>query len=250
MNVTKRSVASTSRRRFVRDAVAIVAGATAATATRAKEAIAAMADFPEGLTVTVGGRLARRFSLSPRTASLLTFPVPTLRPTQPDTAIALDVMPNGSPAEIEGHGRAWIDVCDRDVLLSETDPVATARVGVFERHAEFGTRSFHGAAQKELHITTDAPGDVPGPAIRVVPWGDRTGGVVLGADGSRVALGSGLPLARSATRGFPMMQRVSGSPTARPESFGHTNPFAYDQTTKKVWVYDYDDARWRSIDTV
>jgi hypothetical protein len=75
--------------------------------------------------------------------------VPTIRPTQPDTVIAMDVMPNGSPGDARDYGTPWIDVCDRDVLTSEAGAVGTACVAVFSDHVEIGARSFNGASDKQ-----------------------------------------------------------------------------------------------------
>ena len=61
--------------------------------------------------------------LSQRTA-ITSEPVPTLRPTTANTAIALDIMPNGSPG---GTGIAWHDICDADVLNNTSTPEALAK---------------------------------------------------------------------------------------------------------------------------
>src|SRR5687767_10567040 len=46
-------------------------------------------------------------------------PVPSFRPTTTNTAIALDIMPNGSPSDFSTNGKAWVDVCDTDAKVGQ-----------------------------------------------------------------------------------------------------------------------------------
>ena len=88
-----------------------------------------------------GETSARSFELQTRDA-LTAFPVPCIRPATATTTIALDVMPNGNPAEYGDNGKAWLDVCDTDVQTG-SPAVNTARVGIRASiGAEFGSRAY------------------------------------------------------------------------------------------------------------
>jgi hypothetical protein len=225
-------------------------GGTAALGTRTRDVLAAVpVDFPDGLSVTLANSVRRRFRLSTRSAQDTSFPIPTVQPVASDSVIAFDIMPSGAPTAIPDEGIAWLDVCDADVS-SEERPVGTARVGVSANSVEFGARFYGGAASRPVHVTSGTVGDRRAqPAIRIDPWGERPGRVVLGADGSNVVVGSGYSIPSEATRGFAYIQAINGPPTGAPEAAGATNPLVYDRTTKCLCIYDFDDARWRIVGT-
>ena len=99
------------------------------------------------------GEGAQRWTLGPR-SSISTYPVPFLRPTTTDTAIAHDIMPNGSPSEVSNHGYAWQDICGSDFGDSGVDGYA-ARVGARSVAVEFGSRRFGSGTVKPLWLTMD-----------------------------------------------------------------------------------------------
>ena len=99
-----------------------------------------------------GETSARSFELQTRDA-LTTFPVPCVRPSTSNTVIALDIMPNGNPAENGTNGKAWQDVCDTDIRTG-SPAVNTARVGIRASiWAEFGSMAYNGAATVPVTIT-------------------------------------------------------------------------------------------------
>ncbi len=92
------------------------------------------------------------FTLSTR-AVPTTFPVPAFRPNTANTALAFDIFPNGSPAEVGNNGYAWFDACDKDLLLGTgTIAVSCARVGIRSDRVEFGSRSFEGGPVRKLAL--------------------------------------------------------------------------------------------------
>ncbi len=91
------------------------------------------------------------FRMDTRTA-ITSFPVPCVRPTTLDTVIAVDIVPNGTPAEFGTNGFAWIDVCDTDVQTTNP-PLNAARVGITGTNVEFGSRAFNGASPKPVYFT-------------------------------------------------------------------------------------------------
>ena len=91
---------------------------------------------------------AQRYRMKVRTA-ITSFPVPCVRPTNSNSVIALDVCPNGAPADFETNGKAWIDVCDTDVQTGNPQ-IASARVGITSSQVEFGSKGFNGATAKPV----------------------------------------------------------------------------------------------------
>ncbi|MGJ0531820.1 beta strand repeat-containing protein [Methylocystis sp.] len=110
--------------------------------------------------LTVVGKLSlnegtlRGFTLSTRDALAGSLPVPSFRPTDANTTLALDLMPNGSPAEFGTNGYAWLDVCDTDILVGNP-AVTCGRIGARSGAIEMGSRSFNGASAKPLWLTVD-----------------------------------------------------------------------------------------------
>jgi len=103
------------------------------------------------LGVTNSG--TRSFTMATR-SGVTNFPASYVRGNYPNTVMAFDVMPKGSPAEYGDNGYAWLDICDTD--CASGDPaVATARVGARDGYAEFGSRSFNGADVLDVIITRD-----------------------------------------------------------------------------------------------
>lgn len=96
----------------------------------------------------------RAFSLSTR-QTVSTIPVPSFRPTSINSAIAVDIMPNGNPSEFGNNGIAWIDIINEDALIGEPG-MEGARVGVFADKVEFGSRVFNSGTAIPLTFTVDA----------------------------------------------------------------------------------------------
>jgi hypothetical protein len=65
--------------------------------------------------------------------------VPVIRPTAPNMPIALDVIPNGKPADRGVYGAAWIHVCDNDI---DNGPMNCAMVSAGDRAVRFGSSNF------------------------------------------------------------------------------------------------------------
>lgn len=61
-------------------------------------------------------------------------PVPSFRPLGSDSAIALDIYPNGMPSDGQ-RGVAWLDVCNRDLKHANND-IAVACIGL-DAHTDF-----------------------------------------------------------------------------------------------------------------
>lgn len=86
---------------------------------------------------------------------ILTFGVPVVRSgaeygnNQPT---ALDVVPRGVPADNGTSGRAWLDVCNTDVLASPNAPITCVYAGAWSNQMQLGTRSFGGAAEIPLKL--------------------------------------------------------------------------------------------------
>lgn|SRR5574337_410601 len=105
--------------------------------------------------IRTGETSARSYELGTRDA-LTTFPVPSIRPSTANTVIALDIMPNGTPAEYGNNGVAWVDVCYQDCLVGSPAAVDAARVGITSTYAEFGTRAFGSATVKPIYFMINA----------------------------------------------------------------------------------------------
>lgn len=80
----------------------------------------------------------------------LGFPVPTIRPTTADKVIAVDIMPNGSPADFSANGVAWLDICNEDIKGDVVSAFSALRAGITSTQSTFGAISFNGAAVQEL----------------------------------------------------------------------------------------------------
>lgn len=94
-----------------------------------------------------------RFALDIRSV-ITAFPVAVFRPTEPAKVMALDVMPSAGAVEHPDNGFAWVDACDVDVKDND-NAVGCARMGVRSNAVEFGSRSFNGAAVKDVYIIRD-----------------------------------------------------------------------------------------------
>lgn len=87
-----------------------------------------------------------------RTRSVITtFPVPTFRPTTVTTVMAVDIMPNGSPAENFDNGTAWLDVCYQDVR-DNNNPVNATRIGATSTAHVIGGVEYNGATARNVEI--------------------------------------------------------------------------------------------------
>jgi hypothetical protein len=112
------------------------------------------------------GTPATQWTLAARQA-ITTFPVPVMRPTQPNTGLAFDLMPNGTAIDA-GNGFTWFDVCDSDVLNVANTTVGTARVAVHANFAEFGAYSY-GVGAKGIQLTVNSGQN----ALQIVPNGTQ-----------------------------------------------------------------------------
>lgn len=99
---------------------------------------------------TISAAFDSPFDITARGISL-GFPVPTIRPTEANKVVALDIMPNGSPTPPASNMIAWQDVCDTDVFQNN-DPVNCARVGVGTTAIQFGSVAFNGATPKPVQF--------------------------------------------------------------------------------------------------
>lgn len=97
---------------------------------------------------------ARSWGVSTRTG-ITTFPVPSFRPTQSNSVIALDIMPNWTPSESPSNWYAWIDVCDADILTG-SPATQFARFGMRSDAMEIGTKQINGGAVRPIDITINS----------------------------------------------------------------------------------------------
>jgi len=86
---------------------------------------------------------------------ILTYGVPFVRSgaeygnNQPT---AFDIGPRGTPADNGGSGKAWIDVCNADLIANQNAPVTCVYSGAWGGQMQLGTRSFNGAAEMPLKL--------------------------------------------------------------------------------------------------
>lgn len=69
-----------------------------------------------------------------------------------DKNTALDIGPRGNPRDAENSGKAWLDVCEADLIGNPSVPVHCLYAGAWSDHGEFGTRSFNGANVQPLKL--------------------------------------------------------------------------------------------------
>lgn len=55
---------------------------------------------------------------------------------------ALDVGPRGNPADHAGSGKAWLDVCNADLIANHNAPVSCFYAGAYGNKIQIGSRSF------------------------------------------------------------------------------------------------------------
>jgi hypothetical protein len=184
------------------------------------------------------------FSLSPRTSPGLTFPVATLRAEGgTNQNFSLDLMPKGRPGNFSSNGICWIDICDTDALTVAGGDLASARIGVFTDHVEFGSRGFGSILAKPIFIGVGMDGSIGTAQIRISP-----GLIVIGAEktlpASSVVLGSGVALAPNATQGFTELPSMPGTPTGV-AGHGANVPVVIDTTAGKLWARI--GGAWKSV---
>jgi hypothetical protein len=80
----------------------------------------------------------REFEISTRDA-VTTFPVPFFRPATINSAIAVDIMPNGTATDTASRGVAWLDICNAD--CADTQP-AMACLGLTAGLTELAIGSY------------------------------------------------------------------------------------------------------------
>lgn len=107
-----------------------------------------------------------------------TFPVPTFRPTSSNKNIALDIMPNGSPAAAGANGYAWLDICDIDLVASPSGAVRVAHVGITATAAVFGSAAYNFGASTPVEFAVDGTSKVVLNASSLSPA--ASDGVALG----------------------------------------------------------------------
>lgn len=96
-------------------------------------------------------------------ANVTTFPAAFAQPTVSDKVMAVDLMPNGNPVELTGHGITWLDLCDADLHANSSAPTTCARIGIREDFVEIGSRSFNGGTIKPIVFTVgNSPNPVTG----------------------------------------------------------------------------------------
>lgn len=87
--------------------------------------------------------------------AILDFGVPFIRSGPEygnDKPTALDVGPRGNPTDRKGSGKAWIDVCNADLIGDPTAQVSCFYAGAYSDHIAFGSRSFNDAPVKPLQL--------------------------------------------------------------------------------------------------
>lgn len=134
----------------------------------------------------VTGTAARGWSVRTR-STVTTFPVPAFRPTQVNTVLAIDLMPNGTPSESSGNGYAWLDVCNADIRDAD-DPVWGGRVAATSVGAVFGSFSYNGASAKPIafQIGSSIRWYIDATLSAMSPYVDN--GYSLGSSGQRVSV--------------------------------------------------------------
>jgi len=125
------------------------------------------------INITNTTTAARSFAIATRDA-VGSWPVPYFRPTTADTALALDIMPNGAAAENGTNGYAWIDVVDTD-CSADNPAMCTARIGIRSTHIEFGSRSYNGATLKPLYLCMEGVAVQAIQTTKDISFGDPTG---------------------------------------------------------------------------
>lgn len=65
---------------------------------------------------------------------------------------ALDVGPRGRPADEKNSDRAWIDVCNADLIQAPEAPVDCLYLGAWGERMVLGSRSFSGSKAKPLYL--------------------------------------------------------------------------------------------------
>jgi hypothetical protein len=102
--------------------------------------------FQYAPTQTYGWEMIQRVALK-----VSNLPVASFRPVTADTAMAFDIMPNGSATMFGSEGIAWLDVCDTDIKTGNP-AVAAARVGITDVAVQIGSKVFNGGTLKPLHL--------------------------------------------------------------------------------------------------
>jgi hypothetical protein len=100
----------------------------------------------------------RGFYLTTRDVTGLTYPVPALYPSTANSLGVLDVMPNGSPTENAVRGMAWFDVCNSDVLNSNSPTLNTVGLGAHSTFLELIFARYNGASALPIKFTQSGAG--------------------------------------------------------------------------------------------
>lgn len=98
-----------------------------------------------GTSLIVNESTARAFVLKSR-PSVLTIPVPFLKPVATDENIAFDIMPSGTATS------SWFDACNSDMSTGEP-AVCAARLGSSGSNVEIGARVYNGGTPLPVYFT-------------------------------------------------------------------------------------------------
>ena len=87
------------------------------------------------------------------TVNMDTFGVPTFRSSETNSNTAMDIIPNGSPAD-SGVGLAWNDICDKDLLGAGGSQVTSClHLSAGSSAMTVGSVAYGGAPIKPLNLT-------------------------------------------------------------------------------------------------
>lgn len=149
--------------------------------------------------------------------------IPYLRPVRSNTALAFDLIPNGSPVEEAGNGFVWSDYCSADILSGSTDPVVCTRVGIRSDAVEFGTRKWYGASDLPIYFTMDGS-----TKMSIFPSGKI--GVGLGSTAPNFKLQIG----DTSNAAIQLSNDTSG--------YGTSDGFVLNSSTDRVYFWNYENS--------
>jgi len=107
------------------------------------------------LTVT-GGQNNFPFLLENGNSSV-SFPVPSFYPTGNNQNIAVDIFPHGNPGDVTLTGTAWLDICNKDIIVNGGAAFGCAHVASYANgDAQFASTAFNGATPGNLVFSAGA----------------------------------------------------------------------------------------------
>jgi hypothetical protein len=111
--------------------------------------------FPGGVSVNAGLTSSNSYILGNRAVNPLTnFPVAAMFPVNPNSPMALDLMPSTGASDYFANGVSWIDICSTN-CLTNNPPLSTLRLQISSSSgvgAAIGTMGFNGANGGYLSI--------------------------------------------------------------------------------------------------